>query len=620
MHNELLIKPLSIINSAKSSHACSKVFTYKPTDASVSAQRGEISVVIAAKKMDVMLNDWESIVKEAFFTLRDTYYETSHGTNVQAMDSALEAATSLLTQKVAGYRSDGNIPLELHIGVISIWAGSFVFKTTGPVFFALYRNNEFIDFSNDTILQETVESDDVFILGTKSFGEHFNVSKLQDLLGNNVSGDWQSLIKGELEHIEDESMVVGLALHIVVDEVVDDAEVINIAVAQKEQLSLWEKVRIILPKSSITSVVSRLSMVRTERDIFVSSEHAPSRLKIPKKILAFILLVILLVISLFYTYKARREVVVQERVDVQEEVVLEKLDEVASLATLDAAVAFSSLEEIKDGLGDVKGSTKINDSIVAIEKEIFNVDSLDGALQVRGGYEGGFVYLTNTLITVSPQGTISLDDDTETYATLSNVQLLQTTDDGVYVYNDDSGIWYMPQDLSVSDHIVSQEGQWGQVVALATFGDNVYVLTPDHNQLKKYLGLGGGLLGTAIDYIEDPVSFADAIDVAIDGHVYVLYADGKVEKFLGGKRTDFTLSGTFAAIDSPKKIRVYEGFNHLYLLADGGINVFSIDGEYLHRLETSLGKIEDFDVRRDESRMVIGIDGVLYEYAIVFDE
>ncbi len=74
---------------------------------------------------------------------------------------------------------------------------------------------------------------------------------------------------------------------------------------------------------------------------------------------------------------------------------------------------------------------------------------------------------------------------------------------------------------------------------MAAFGGNLYVM--DNSQLWRYKPLGNGF-GTAAEayFNSPPGDLSTAIDLAIDGSVYLLYADGRIRKFFGGDEHEFT--------------------------------------------------------------------------------
>jgi hypothetical protein len=74
---------------------------------------------------------------------------------------------------------------------------------------------------------------------------------------------------------------------------------------------------------------------------------------------------------------------------------------------------------------------------------------------------------------------------------------------------------------------------------MSAFGGNLYVL--DNNQLWRYKPFGDGFGAAPEAYFNAPPGdLSTVLDLAIDGSVYLLYADGRIRKFFGGEEQVFT--------------------------------------------------------------------------------
>jgi hypothetical protein len=78
------------------------------------------------------------------------------------------------------------------------------------------------------------------------------------------------------------------------------------------------------------------------------------------------------------------------------------------------------------------------------------------------------------------------------------------------------------------------------------FGGRLYVLDKDANQIWRYNPREDTYPDRPDRYFvtSPPRSLVDALDMAIDGHIYVLYEDGEILQFLGGEhQPDFDVHG-----------------------------------------------------------------------------
>jgi hypothetical protein len=81
-------------------------------------------------------------------------------------------------------------------------------------------------------------------------------------------------------------------------------------------------------------------------------------------------------------------------------------------------------------------------------------------------------------------------------------------------------------------------------VALGRFGSSLYVLDAGNREIYKYGAVDGGF-GERVRWLEQGVSVSgvSVVDMAIDSDVWVLAADGKVERYRRGARENFSLMG-----------------------------------------------------------------------------
>ena len=118
-----------------------------------------------------------------------------------------------------------------------------------------------------------------------------------------------------------------------------------------------------------------------------------------------------------------------------------------------------------------------------------------------------------------------------------------STNDGVYLLTSKPDVWfYRPSDHSLTAQTTS--GSWPTGQAMASFGGNLYILTPDHGNISKFTKTASGF-SAAINYLAGGQSLpTGARSLAIDGSVYVGGTSG-YKRFLSG-----ILQGNNAAIPS----------------------------------------------------------------------
>jgi hypothetical protein len=131
---------------------------------------------------------------------------------------------------------------------------------------------------------------------------------------------------------------------------------------------------------------------------------------------------------------------------------------------------------------------------------------------------------------------------------------------------------------------------WVQPVGMVGYYGRLYILDPQSNRLLRYMLTNEGYEGSHSDYFtaESGANIRDAVEVAIDGNVYVLHSDGMISKYQEGRRVDFPQASLDRPLQSPCCIFA-TGFmdedGYVYV-ADAGnrrIVQFSKAGEFIRQ-------------------------------------
>ena len=158
--------------------------------------------------------------------------------------------------------------------------------------------------------------------------------------------------------------------------------------------------------------------------------------------------------------------------------------------------------------------------------------------------------------------------------------------------------------------VVEKEENWEEVKTFSVYRRNLYLLLPD--QILKYPATASGYLSSR-NWLKEKTDFSKALDLAIDGAIYVLKEGGKVEKFLRGEREFFQISlkepilKVSACFTSPN-------LENFYLLdKEGRILVFDKTGKYQSQYFCSLlAEAKDFVVDPKEERIYFLVGSKIY--------
>jgi hypothetical protein len=163
---------------------------------------------------------------------------------------------------------------------------------------------------------------------------------------------------------------------------------------------------------------------------------------------------------------------------------------------------------------------------------------------------------------------------------------------------------------------IGNKDTWALPVAAASFFGNFYILDPQASQILRYLPSAQGYTNAAEHYFPDDAKadLAGAVDMAIDGAVYVLYADGTVRKFEGGSAVDFKLSDLDRPLSRPTAIFAApdDVARYIYIADAGNRRVVQLnkDGHFVRQFKPRDENAVDFDTL--QSIFVDELTGKLY--------
>jgi hypothetical protein len=136
------------------------------------------------------------------------------------------------------------------------------------------------------------------------------------------------------------------------------------------------------------------------------------------------------------------------------------------------------------------------------------------------------------------------------------------TNGGLYSYDVNLG----PARLNIGGR-----EQWGVPQLMAGYSGNLYLVDPKANQIWRYKPTDKGYENAPERYFApgNSVDLAGVQSIAIDGNIWLLYADGRLLKFFGGEQKPFELKGLPSPLSSPVAVVASAEGDQLYI-ADAG--------------------------------------------------
>ncbi|MEA3355316.1 MAG: hypothetical protein U9Q63_02430, partial [Patescibacteria group bacterium] len=124
---------------------------------------------------------------------------------------------------------------------------------------------------------------------------------------------------------------------------------------------------------------------------------------------------------------------------------------------------------------------------------------------------------------------------------------------------------------------------WGDIKDAIGFSSNLYLLDGTSNgQIIKYMGVNNGLSSRRNYLTGDSYDLSEAVSMAIDGSVWVLFKDGTIVKYVRGVKDAFVVAGLDKRFEEPVKIFTSPEVENLYVLDKKSMRVVVIakSGEY----------------------------------------
>jgi hypothetical protein len=156
---------------------------------------------------------------------------------------------------------------------------------------------------------------------------------------------------------------------------------------------------------------------------------------------------------------------------------------------------------------------------------------------------------------------------------------------------------YDPEFNQFSHEQLGSPETWSSPVSLRTFDSNLYLLDPRANQVLKYVA--GQYANTPNRWIAQSDSdLRTAVDMGIDGNIYVLHNSGKLEKYYGGEREPFAVTRIPRPLSGANALHmdVEEVTKYVYLADASERRIVQLDrkGTFVRQLQPVLGEEDRF--------------------------
>lgn len=171
----------------------------------------------------------------------------------------------------------------------------------------------------------------------------------------------------------------------------------------------------------------------------------------------------------------------------------------------------------------------------------------------------------------------------------------------IYYFNGGSVIQLNAKTEAIKSLPVNIPDNPRNIAATAEYNNKLYLLDKQKNQIYRFNKRGSGFTAGA-EWMKEKADFSNAVSMSIDGRIYVLLSDGRLLKYLRGKKEDFTLDAVEPAIEQAAKVVVSKKLEYIYILEPSKqrLIVFNKNGDFLMQYQSDkFTDLKDFAV--DES-------------------
>lgn len=130
-------------------------------------------------------------------------------------------------------------------------------------------------------------------------------------------------------------------------------------------------------------------------------------------------------------------------------------------------------------------------------------------------------------------------------------------------------------------------GSIQQPIASATYDQNYYLLDTGANDVLRFRPVGSAVYGEAEGFfgVNSGVDLSQAIDLAIDGSVYIMFSDGIINRYISGARAEFSLESLPSPLGTPGAIFISQGMGSLYVLDGDNDRIVQVTTEGVFQRE-----------------------------------
>jgi len=352
-------------------------------------------------------------------------------------------------------------------------------------------------------------------------------------------------------------------------------------------------------------------------------------------------LILLLILSVIFLLNTRHDKQLQEEYKVRVEEIRQDINSANTKGYAnDRTTANNLLNQAEEDAEEILASGYLEGEINGLIEKIQNTrDSINNAKRI--GFPDPLVDLSSKRETVEAIGVLELDEKIIAYEYNALYPIVvnealdpKTIDDREVVKDatvmaDQNSIVFLTESNQIIEYVDegfkpmnTEDEIWKSGVDIASYGNFVYMLSPDENQIYKYTRLRSGYSGSS-EYSLD-ANLEGTISLAIDGSVYVLREGGDIIKIFKGEQQDYKIEGLGVDMTSSTEIFTLPEHENLYVFDPVNQRIVVVEKEtstqnalYKEQIYfDELPEIQSFYVDTEEDKLYLVSKKEVYEVDI----
>ena len=549
------------------------VHAFSPSQAEKISQRGQLLAVIGIANPPEEV-EIATAGREIISRLHEEYFGDLIASPLEQLKKAVEKI---------GLETTGEV--EIDVGAIAVVGNVLYGAVNNGARLVLARKGKVA-----TILvgKETIsgylEDGDLFCLGTGEFFQLVPQGVLQAALTTNSPSEAAESIAPVVHGQEDGGKAAAVIFKVKKQEF-KETELPEIKKQDRELNRIFQVGKTIAAKVKEKTLEKITSLAESQKKTPRSQKTV---------ITVALILLLILGVSVVLGARQRRHPGLTQKTSVLLEQAQEKLKEGKDLLTLNPTKASQLLLEAQDLTQQIESAGLKTEEFLKFQEElrqtlgkVLKEHQVEGAVffdleLIKANAKGdNLTVLADQLVILDEvQSTIyglGIKDKKSTILAsgekLRGIRLIAMLGDKIYALTEEG--------ILETELRIKKDASWGEIVDMAGFGTNLYLLDK-RGEIWKYPIAENGF-GTKQKWLKgEAADFSQVVSVAIDGAIWVLGNDGKIWKFIQGTEENFRVTGLAKSLLNPSIIYTDSEQSSLYVLDKGNsrIVVLKKTGEY----------------------------------------